>query len=150
MKKRFIPLVVVAAVLVLLGTGCSSKEKAPPPDIVDTLQKAIMEEVEDPERAREATALLEQVNAGLDNYVRMTMENRAIFRDLNREWPFDEAAYREFYGVLREERVFYQESLLDLDMALRDIVTEKEWKKIQKKLADRITRYYLGIPEERA
>lgn len=122
---------VLALAFVLVLGACSHKPK--PSSLVtaegalDDLRAAVAQEIKDPERAKRADALVDELQQLTIAAHADFKAHAAALRALNANYDVTEAEFRKFFGDFNARRDARQARALDLNRRAKALVSAEEW-----------------------
>jgi predicted nucleic acid-binding Zn-ribbon protein len=142
MRMKLVFLVLVIPFGMLLFTGCSKKPKPTPVQVLDNqvavTREAIDKYVEDETRADQLTDLIGEVQDVLEEYNRAFEDMVGQYREAYNDYGSSREEIQNLADQIKASTRETRSRVLDLHFKMRDLSTEKEWKKIVKHEADAI------------
>ena len=125
------------AVLFFLGLGlvaCAGKDKKEetPDAMTDQFRQEILETVPDPDRAKKAAKLADQLRLLFVEAEQQLARDIETFRSLNENYDARETAFQGFFMNMNNQARARQKRVLEIHAKMQKLLTAEEWEQLEK------------------
>jgi hypothetical protein len=124
-----------AAFLLLLSLGLSAcvgqeKQQEAPDRMTERFRQEILSAVEDPERAKKAAKLADQLRQLSIEADRQYRKDNGTLRSLNANYDAKESAFQGLFMNMNNQAKVRQKRVLEIHAKMRKLLTADEWEKL--------------------
>lgn len=133
--RTFIQYRLTAFVMVLMMglSACagSDKKEDTPDQMTEQLRQEILNTVSDPDRAKKAAKLADQLRALFVDAEKQYNKDFNTFRSLNANYDARETAFQGFFMNMNTQARARQKRVLEIHAKMQKLLTAEEWEKLE-------------------